>query len=230
MLLPVDYACFVAHNYVARARRKHKFGDSRARGSRAAHRYTAIGKTFVHDFKRVETGGKHHYGGAVLVVVKNGYIEFFFQLFFYFKAARRGNILQIYSAEAARKKRNGGNYLVDVLARHAQRNRVHSSELLEQHAFALHDGHTRERSDIAKPEHRASVRDHSHGVEAARQGKGLFGLVPDFQTRLRHSRRIGKRQIRSRCKRHSRNHFYFAPPQLVHFKRLFHVIHFSFSF
>ena len=103
----------------------------------------------------------------MLVVVKDGHVAKSFESSFHLEASRRGYVFEIYSAETRAYVIYGGNYLVNVLRLYADRDCVYAGKLVEKHAFAFHDGHTRFRAYVAKPQNCRAVGDDCHGVPPA---------------------------------------------------------------
>ena len=89
--------------------------DRRACRARAAYRHGAILKLFADAFERIHHRREHHDRRAVLIIVENGNVAALLEPAFYLEASRRGDILKIDAAEAARKKRNGVDYLIGIL-------------------------------------------------------------------------------------------------------------------
>ena len=141
------------------------------------------------------------------------------------KAARRRNILQIDAAEAAGEQVHRAHEFIHILCADAQREGVHIRKCLEQHALALHDGHTRLRSDIAQTEHGRAVRDDGAKIVPARERVAFIRVAPDLQTRLRHTGCVRQRQVVLRRDRHAGVDFDLAAPLLVQPERFFCVIH-----
>ena len=106
------------------------------------------------------------------------------------ETAGRGNVLQIDAAEAAGQQGNRLYNVIHVFAADAQRDGVHAAELLKEHTFALHHGHTGFGTDIAQSQHGGAVRDHRHRVPAAGELIAFADILLDLQTGLRDARRI----------------------------------------
>ena len=95
----------------------------------------------------------------MLVVVEDRNVALILEFPLNFEASRGGNVLQIDAAEAAGDQRDGVHKLVHIVRFHAERKRVDIAERLEEHTFALHDGHTGLRADVAESKHRGAVGD-----------------------------------------------------------------------
>ena len=131
----------------------------------------------------------------MLVVVEHRDVQPLLQPLLDLKAARRRDVLQVDPAERRRDQLHHTHDLACVGRVQADRKRIHACELLEQAALALHHRHRRARADVAKPEHRAAVRDDRHRVALDRVLEGLLVIVGNGQAHARHPRRIGHRKI-----------------------------------
>ena len=160
--------------------------------------------------------------------LEDGDITAHLQPFLNFKAPGSGDVLQVHAAKTPGQQPDRFHDLIHVLAADAERNRVHIAEGLEQHAFPLHDGHSRFWANITQAQHRRTVGHHRHGVPAAGQVVAFVDVLLDFKTGLRHAGRIGQTQglLGVHC-RPGRN-FQLAPQRIVHFQRFLCVIHHSF--
>ena len=78
---------------------------------------------------------------AVLVIVEYRNVADLLESALDLKAARSRDVLQVDAAERAGDQLNGADDLVHILGSHAQRERIHVSERLEQRALALHNRH-----------------------------------------------------------------------------------------
>ena len=91
-----------------------------------------------------------------------------------------GDVLQVDRAEARAQPDQSLDDLVRVLGGEHDRDRVQTTERLEQRGLALHDRQRGQRTDIAEAEHRASVTDHGDqsvrpGVAGGKAGVGVNG-------------------------------------------------------
>ena len=164
-------------------------------------------------------------GGAVLVIVEDGNVALFLQLPLDFKAARGGDVLQVHAAEGAGDQVHGVDELVHILGLHAQREGVHIAEGLEEHALALHNGHTGLGTDIAQTQHGGTVGDHGAQVVSPGQGIAFADVLLDLQTGLGHAGGVGQGQVVLGCYGHGSLDFDFALPLTVEPQSFFCVIH-----
>jgi len=74
----------------------------------------------------------------VLVVVKHRNVQFLAQARLDLEAARRRDVLQVDPSKSRSDRANSRHDLVDVLRGQADRKRVDTAELLEQHGLAFH--------------------------------------------------------------------------------------------
>ena len=72
---------------------------------------------------------------------------------------------------------------------------IRSNEVLEKHAFALHDRFGGQRADVAQSQYGGSVGNDRHQIALDRIVVRLGRIVGDRQTRRRHAGRVGQREI-----------------------------------
>ena len=72
---------------------------------------------------------------------------------------------------------------------------IRSNEVLEKHAFALHDRFGGQRADVAQSQYGGSVGNDRHQIALYRIVVRLGRIVGDRQTRRRHAGRVGQREI-----------------------------------
>ena len=158
---------------------------------------------------------------AVLVVVEHRDVADLLELALDLKAARCCDILQIDAAERTGDQLDGAHDLVHVLGRHAERERIHIRERLEQRALALHDRHAGDRADIAQTEHSGAVRDDRDQIVAAGVGVAQGRVILDLEAGLGHAGRIGDRQIVLAVDLAPRDDLDLAAPVLMRLERAF---------
>ena len=151
----------------------------------------------------------------MLVVVENRNIAAFFQLLLNLKAAGRGNILQVDPAKGTADIVHRLYKFVHVLGAHTQGKGVYASEFLEQHAFALHNGHTGLRANVAQTQYRRAVGDHRHHIPAAGQLPAFVVICLNRQTGLGHTGGVGQGQGVLVVHLGPCHHFNFAFPLTV---------------
>ena len=220
----VDRAVPIAHGDVAVASRQQQLHDGDRRRARAGGHDAYILFFLAHDLQRVVKSRERNNGGAVLVVVEDGNVTFFLQLALNLKAARGGNIFEIDAAERAGDERHGVYKFVHIVRFDAERERVHTAERLEEHAFALHDGHTRLRADVAETQDSRAVGDDGAEIPAPGEIVAFGDVFLNFQARLRDAGRVGEAEIILAGDGHARLYLDFAAPLFVEFERLLSVV------
>ena len=110
------------------------------------------------------------------------------------KAARGGDVLQVHAAKAPGQELNGAHDLVHVLASHTERDGVHATKGLEEHALALHHGHACLGANVTQAQDGSSVGHYSHGIPAPRQLIALVDVLLNLKAGLRNARGIGNAQ------------------------------------
>ncbi len=221
----IDRAHAITERHVARARAQQQLADGNGGRARAGQDDLHILEALADHAQRVCEARERDDGRAVLVVVKDRNVAQLLELALDLKAARRGDVLQIDAAEAAGEQVHRAHELVHILRADAQRKGVHVRKRLEQHALALHDGHTRLWPDVAKAEHGRTVRDDGAEIVPARERVALVRVALDLQTRLGHAGRICERQVVLCGDRHAGVDFDLAAPLLVQTERFLCVIH-----
>ena len=131
----------------------------------------------------------------MLIVVEDRDVALFFELLLDFKAAGSSDILEIDAAERTADQRNGIDDLVNVLASHTERERVHVAKRLEERALTLHNRHTCLGTDVAQTEHGGAVRNNGDKIAASCQHKALVIVLLNFQARLRDTGGVGESEF-----------------------------------
>ena len=99
---------------------------------------------------------------AVLVIVENRNIGTFLELSLDLKTAGSGHTHQVNPSERAGNQRDSSDKLIDIFGLDAEREGIPTSPKdLNRTHFAFHDRHTCFGTDIAKTQHRGTVRDDS---------------------------------------------------------------------
>ena len=220
-----DRAAAVAERHVPSARGDEQLCDGGRRRARAVEDDTDVREPLADKLERIGESRQRDDGGAVLIVVEDGDIAACLEPALDFKAAGRGDILQIHTAEAACQQAHSVDDLVHVFTAHAQRNRVHAAEGLEQNALALHDGHARLGADVAETENGSTVGDDGDGIPAARELVALVHVLLDLQTGRGDAGGVGKTQRITGIDRRAGDDLQLAFPFIVLCKRCFRVIH-----
>ena len=208
----VDRALAVAHCNVFETCREQQLRDGDGRRARAGGDDLHVLFLLPNDLERVREARERDNGGAVLVIVEDENVTFFLQLALDLKAAWCRDVLQIDAAEAAGNVVDGLHKLVHVLGLDADGESVHIAEGLEEHALALHDGHTGLGADVAEAQDGAAVGDDRRHVPAAGKLIALARILLDLEARLRDAGRVGQGQIVLRLDRHAGHHLDLALP------------------
>ena len=161
----------------------------------------------------------------MLVVVEDGNVALFLQLPLDLKAPGGGNVLQVDAAEGAGDQVDGVDKLVHVLGLDAQGEGVHIAEGLEQHALALHNGHTGLGTDVAQAQDGGAVGDDGAQVVPPGQVIGLVDILLDLQAGLGNTGGVGQGQVVLGGHRHGGLHLNFALPLAVEPQGFLCVIH-----
>jgi hypothetical protein len=203
----VNDAVAVAADDVAHAGGEERLRHRDAGCPHAGHDDAHVLETLVDYAQSVQQAGEDDDRRPVLIVVEDRDLERLPQAPLDLEAARRGDVLEIDPAEDRREQRDDANDLVGVCGIEADRERVHTAELLEEHGFALHHGHCRGRADIAEPEDGSTVTDYCDGVLFDRQRPRFRGVVGDRARDTGDAGRVGHREIVARLQRRLRDDF-----------------------
>ncbi len=220
----IDCAAPVADDPFLCARAEQKLRDRGSGGAGAIYDEADLIHPFFNDFQRVEKPGERDDRSAVLIVMENRDIADFLKPALDLKAARRGYILEVDAAEAAREQRNGPYDIVRFLGADAERDGIHAAELLEEHALALHDRHPGLRANVAEAENRGAVGDDRHGVPPASQLVALGEILLDLKTGCGDARRIGQRKGFRRIDGHLGVDRQLSAPFVMRFQGFFLII------
>ena len=183
----VDSALAVAHGDVPESGGEQQLHDGYGSGACAGGDHLHVFFLLANHLQGVGEAGQGDHGGAVLVVVEDGNVALLLQLALDLEAAGRGDILQIHAAKAAGDVIDGLHELVHVLGLDAQGEGVHIGKGLEQHALALHDGHTGLGADVTQTQNGAAVGDNGAQVVTAGQLITLVDILLDLQAGLGHA-------------------------------------------
>ena len=206
----VNRAVLVHADDVPHAQRLQHLDHRRAGGADAADHDLETPGNLLDDLERVQERRHHDHRRAVLVVVEDRDVELLAQPRLDLEAARRRDVLEVDAAEGGGDQLHGLDDLVGVLGVEADREGIHTGQLLEEHGLAFHHRHGRFGTDVAQAEHRGAVGDHGHRVLLDRQREGPLRVLLDRQAYARHPWRVGHRQIVPRPDRHLAPHLDLA--------------------
>jgi len=150
---------------------------------------------FARNLQAVEDGRAHHDGGTVLVVVEDRDLHALAQLALDVEAVGGLDVFEVDAAERGLQAGDDFDQLFGVLLVDFDVEHIDTRELLEQNALALHHWLAGQRANVAQPQHGSAVGDHAHQVAAAGVLEGGVGVLDNFFTRRRDTRRVGQCQI-----------------------------------
>ena len=130
----------------------------------------------------------------MLVVVEYRDIELALERLLYLKAPGRGDVLEVYAAEAGRERPDRRDDLARLMDVEADGHGVEPAELLEEQGLALHYRHGGERTDVPEPQHGGAV---GYDGDEAAPGRELpDGLGPAnyLAAGLGDAGRVGRRE------------------------------------
>ena len=191
----MDSAPGVTKDDICKSRREQQLRDRDRSSARAGDNDAHVLLPLAHDLERVCEPREGDDSGSVLIVVEDRDVAELLELALDLEAAGRRDILQIHAAEAAREEIHRAHEFVHVLRFDAERERVHTAEGLEEHAFALHDGHAGLGADVAETEHRRTVRDDGAEIVPPRERIALIDILLDLQARRRNAGGVGQREV-----------------------------------
>src|SRR5699024_2291289 len=129
------------------------------------------------------------------VVVEHRHVQLFAQPVLDLEAARGGDVLEVDAGEHRGDDLHRPNDLVHVLGVQADRERVDPGEPLEQGRFALHHRQCGGSADVAEPEHRRPVGDHSDRVALDGQPDGVLRVRGELLTDPAHTRGVDQGEV-----------------------------------
>src|SRR5690606_2046004 len=126
-------------------------------GARAGTHQLDVFDFLAHDLQSVKDGGGGNNGSAMLIIVEDWYLHAFAQLLLDVEAFGRLDILQIDAAQGGLERGNDVDQLVGISFIQLDVEHINAGELLEQAAFAFHDGFGGQGPDIAQPQHGCAI-------------------------------------------------------------------------
>ena len=199
----VDGALAVGGHDVGDAGVEQDLGDGDAGGAGSSDDHADVGHGLVDDLEGVLQRGQRDDRGAVLVVVEDGDVERRLEALLHLEAGRCGDVFQVHAAEDGGDALHGLDDGVDpVLQRHApgagvdaDREGVHTGEVLEQQRLALHDRQGGLGADVAQAEHGGAVGDDGDGVLLDGELMDPVGLELDLGADAGDAGRVGHGQV-----------------------------------
>ena len=132
---------------------------------------------------------------SVLVVVHDRNVQLLDEPPFDLETFGSFYVFEIDPAEGGGDSLDGGDELLRIGRIDLDVEGIDSGEVLEKHAFALHDRFGGQRADVAQSQYGGSVGNDRHQIALDRIVVRLGRIVGDRQTRRRHAGRVGQRQI-----------------------------------
>ncbi len=180
------------------------------RSARAGDHQPHVGDIFLHHAQAIKHRGGTDDRRAVLIVVEHRNIHALAQFLFDVEALRRFDILQIDPTKGRLQRRHHVDQPVGIQLVHFDIKHVDPGEFLKQYPLPLHHWLTRQRADIAQPEHCRTVGDHRHQVGTG----GVFirrqRIGGNLKARRSHAGGVGQRQIALGGERLSRGNLNFS--------------------
>ena len=170
-------------------------------GTSAGAHELHVGERLANDLEAIEDGCRHYNCRAVLIVVEHRDAHALLEAPLDLEALRRLDVLEIDAAERRLQPGHGLDKRTDLLLRHLDVEDVDASKLLEENGLAFHYRLGGERTDVAKPQHRRPVRDHTDQIAPRRQPGHGGRIARDLLAGMRDTGRIGECQVRLICHR-----------------------------
>jgi len=123
----------------------------------------------------------------MLVVMEDGNLHLLAKRRLDDEALRRLDVLEVDPPERGLEGEDDVDELLRILLGDLDVEHVDVGELLEEDPLALHDRLARQRSDVAQPKHRRTVRHHGHQVALRRVLVRRVRPLLDLEARLGHS-------------------------------------------
>ena len=134
----VDGAGAVADDDVANTERQQELGNRHARRAAAVYRNVQVLQRGAAQLGGVEQCRADDDGGAVLIVMEDGHIELETEPALDLEAARRGDIFQIYAAEARGDGADVGHDIIRLASGEADGKGFDPGQRAEEDGLAFH--------------------------------------------------------------------------------------------
>ena len=219
-----NHALGVAQDHVLRphAHGLHQLGTGNGSRTRAIDDKFGCLQIAPGQMAGIDQAGGGDNGRAMLVIMEYRNIHQFAQALFNHKAFRRLDVFQIDAAKSRAQIAYGIDESVRVFGIHTKIHRIHIGKALEQSGLAFHDGLRCKCAQIAKPQHRRAIGNHSHEIALRRIIIGKARVAVDMQAGFCHAGRIGQAQIPRRDQGLGQADFKLpGPPFPVHCQRFF---------
>lgn len=192
-----DYAPAVAHRDLVAARAEREEHPCTGDGGRtgAVDDDLRLVDAFPAQVHRVDERCRGDDRRSVLVVVHDRNVQLLDEPPFDLETFGSFYVFEIDPAEGGGDSLDGGDELLRIGRIDLDVEGVDSGEVLEKHAFALHDRFGGQRADVAQSQYGGSVGNDRHQIALDRIVVRLGRIVGDRQTRRRHAGRVGQREI-----------------------------------
>ena len=192
-----DYAPAVAHRDLVAARAEREEHPCTGDGGRtgAVDDDLRLVDAFPAQVHRVDERCRGDDRRSVLVVVHDRNVQLLDEPPFDLETFGSFYVFEIDPAEGGGDSLDGGDELLRIGRIDLDVEGIDSGEVLEKHAFALHDRFGGQRADVAQSQYGGSVGNDRHQIALDRIVVRLGRIVGDRQTRRRHAGRVGQREI-----------------------------------
>ena len=187
-----DDALAVAHRDVLRcnAARHVVVRAGNGAGSGANDDHLDVLNGFALQLACVDERGRRDDGGAVLVVVHHWNVGGLGDASLNFEAFGGLDVLEVDAAKGLRNGHHGVDEALRIRLVNLDVKHVNVGEGLQEQPLSFHDRFAGQGADVAETKHGCTVRDHGHQVALRRVAVGVLRPLCDFQTGIRHARRI----------------------------------------
>jgi hypothetical protein len=191
----VDNARSVDSDHVADAVFDEQPGTRDAGGTHAEEDDAHVLEALPDHVSRVDQRSQCHDGSPMLVVVEDGDVELVTEAALDLEAHRSRDVFEIDPTEPGRDRASNGDELIGGTGARTDGVGVDVGELFEEHGLAFHNRKRRLRADVAKTEHRRSVRQHGDRVLLDREIPYALGVVCDGSRHTADAGRIRHREV-----------------------------------
>jgi hypothetical protein len=172
---------------------------------------------FVDHLQGVDQPCQRDGRGALLVVVPDRDLRFFAQGVENVETFRVGDVFKVDPAEARLEQQHGVDDDVRVFGVEHDRNGVHTTQILVQQGFPLHDGQSGFWADVAETEHARSIAHHDDGVPFVGVLVHQFGIRLDGFAGSSHAGRVPDGKVIETVHCAFQGRFDLAPVEWVQF-------------
>lgn len=131
----------------------------------------------------------------MLIVVEYRNVQLFCQRLFDLETVWRSYVFQVDAAKGGRDTHHGIDELAGMRRVHLDIEHVDTCKVFEKHALAFHHRLPGKRAGVTQPQYSSTIGDNRHQVALGGVPVGILGIFCNAPDRLRHTRRIGQRQV-----------------------------------